>query len=222
MSSSYADRPSHRSFGQLSPRTGAQIPTAGSRGHVRKTTWVFDHAPQLGGDRNRLAIGGDSVGANRAAAVTLVAKATGKPNLCAQLLINPVVNCHFESSSFSEFSNGYLLTRDAMEWFRSHYLSSVEDADNPLASPVLSADVSGLPQAYVVTAEHQPVRDDAEEYASRLEAAGVPVILRRYEGMCHDFMSFADFPRELGESVRVIDDTAQVMKRLLHWGKDLV
>lgn len=180
------------------------------------TTWVFDHASDLGGDRNRLAIGGDSAGANLAAAATLLAKATGKPKLNAQLLIYPVMNCNFESSSFTEYATGYLLTRDAMEWFRGHYLSSSEDADDPLASPLLAKDVSGLPQAYVVTAECDPVRDDAEEYARRLEAAGVPVLLHRYEGMCHDFMSFADSPWELDESVQAIDDTALVMKRLLH------
>jgi acetyl esterase len=180
------------------------------------TSWVFDHALELGGDHKRLAVGGDSAGANLAAAVTHLAKANGKPKLCAQLLIYPVMNCHFESTSFSEFATGHLLTRKAMEWFRSHYLSSSDEADNPLASPVLATDVSGLPEAYVVTAECDPLRDDAENYAKRLESAGVPVALRRYDGMCHDFMSFAENPWQSDEAVQAIDDTAQMMKSLLH------
>jgi acetyl esterase len=168
-----------------------------------------------------VAIGGDSAGANIAAAVTLMVRIDGQLKLCAQLLIYPVTSCRFETNSYDEFASGYLLTRDAMEWFRGHYLSKPEDADDPLASPLLSDDLSGLPQAYIVTAECDPVRDDGEKYAKRLQEAGIPVLLRRYDGMIHDFMSFADPPWELNEAVQAIDDTANAMKQLFHMGGDL-
>ena len=185
------------------------------------TKWVFDHAHEFQGDPDKLAIGGDSAGANLAAAVTIMARTSGQLKLCAQLLIYPVTSCRFESNSYDEFASGYLLTREAMEWFRGHYLSKSEDVNDPLASPLSCNDLSGLPQAYIVTAEYDPVRDDGEEYARRLQSAGVPVILRRYEGMVHDFMSFADPPWELDESVEAIDDTARAMKQLLHKGGNL-
>jgi acetyl esterase len=185
------------------------------------TKWVFDHAHEFQGNPHQLAIGGDSAGANLAAAVTIMARTSDHPKLCTQLLFYPVTSCRFESRSFDEFSSGYLLTREAMEWFRGHYLSKPEDMDNPLASPLLCEDLSGLPPAYIVTAEYDPVRDDGEEYARRLQAAGVPVILRRYEGMIHDFMSFADPPWELDESVQAIDDTAKAVRQLLYGGGNL-
>lgn len=183
------------------------------------TQWVYKHAKDIQGDSTLLAIGGDSAGANLAAAVTLKLKQIKSPKLCAQLLIYPITDCRLQSESYKEYATGYLLTYDAMKWFCEHYLSSPEDINSPFASPLLSVDLSGLPPAYIVTAEFDPARSDGEQYANRLRTSGVPVILRRYEGMVHDFMSFADPPWEIKEAIEAIDDTAIGIRDLLYNGR---
>lgn len=180
------------------------------------TKWIYDHANEFHGIPTCVAVGGDSAGGNIASAVTLISREKNELKLSAQLLIYPVMSCHLDSSSYNEFHSGYLLTRDAMEWFQRHYLGKPEDVNDPLASPLLCDDLHGLPQTYIVTAECDPVRDDGESYASRLQEAGLQATLRRYSGMIHDFMSFADSPWELDEAIEAIDETARAVRRLLH------
>ncbi|UHA72220.1 alpha/beta hydrolase [Paenibacillus sp. 481] len=180
------------------------------------TQWVAEQAHSLQGDLNRIAVGGDSAGGNLAAAVTLMAKEQGGPALAAQLLIYPATNCMLQSDAYDQFATGYLVTRHAMEWFQNHYLPKPEDALNPLASPLLCDDMQGLPPAYIVTAQCDPLRDDGEQYAQRLQEAGVSVTLQRYEGMIHDFMSFADPPWEMEEALAAIDETAVAFKRYIY------
>jgi acetyl esterase len=136
-----------------------------------------------------LAVAGDSAGGNLAAAVALMSRDRGGPEIAYQLLIYPVTAPArgSEFASYRDNADGYLLTRGGMEWFWDHYLSSSADEDNPYASPLRAADLGGLPPATVVTAEFDPLRDEGEAYADRLREAGVEVTTSRYDGVVHGF-----------------------------------
>lgn len=148
------------------------------------TSWVFVHAAELGIDAKRIAIEGGSAGANLAAAVTLLARQSGL-SLVAQVLEVPATDLTLEASrgSAEEFADGYFLTKADVAECADFYLSG-HDPSDPLASP-LYADLTGLPRALVMTSEFDPVRDDGEAYASKLEKHGVPVNLHRWDGMVH-------------------------------------
>jgi acetyl esterase len=151
------------------------------------TRWVSEHAQQLSGDARRIAIGGDSAGGNLTACVALAARERGGPRLVHQLLIYPVTDARFDTTSYRDNAEGYFLTRGAMQWFWNHYLRGEADAANPLAAPLRASDLSGLPPATVITAEYDPLRDEGESYARRLKEAGVPARLQRYDGVIHGF-----------------------------------
>jgi acetyl esterase len=152
------------------------------------TAWVAREAERLGVDPARLAVGGDSAGGNLATVVALMARERGGPALRFQLLVYPVTRHGFETPSYEEFAEGYLLTREAMRWFWNHYLGDRPAAGrDPYASPLLCPDLAGLPPALVMTAEYDPLRDEGEAYGERLRAAGVPVTVSRYPGMIHGF-----------------------------------
>jgi len=143
---------------------------------------------ELGLDPSRLAVCGDSAGADLATATALLARERKGPLLRYQMLLYPCLDPACDSASAHALANGYFLSRDMMRWFWSCYLASAEDAKNPLASP-LHANLTGLPAASVITAEFDPLRDEGEAYADRLRAAGVAVVARRYLGMIHGFVS---------------------------------
>ena len=151
------------------------------------TRFAADHAAELGVDPDRIAVAGDSAGGNLAAVVSLMARARGGPSLRHQLLVYPVTNHDFETSSYRENAEGYLLTRAMMQWFWGHYLEEPEIGANPWASPLREPDLTDLPPATILTAEYDPLRDEGEAYAARLRAAGVPTTLTRYDGMIHGF-----------------------------------
>jgi len=154
--------------------------------------WVAQNAAAIGADPTRIAIGGDSAGGNLAAVVALMARDRSGPRLCHQLMIYPVTDHAFDTPSYRENAEGPLLTRETMRAFWKLYLAGEPDGKNPYASPLRAADLSGLPPAHVITAEYDPLRDEGEAYASRLAAAGVPVVVRRYDGMVHGFVGFSD------------------------------
>jgi acetyl esterase len=122
-----------------------------------------------------------------AAAVTLKARDAGGPALAYQLLIYPVTDHDLDTPSYLANAEGYLLEREGMRWFWNHYLADARDAENPLACPLRAANLAGLPPAFVVTAEFDPLCDDGDRYVAALRAAGVPVTHRRYDGMIHGF-----------------------------------
>jgi acetyl esterase len=155
------------------------------------TLWVAKNASVFGGDPSRLAVSGDSAGGNLAAVVALMARDRGKPAIRFQLLIYPVTEGSCETPSHSENGEGYFLTKDAMKWFWNHYVPNKADRSHPYASPLRASSFADLPEALVITAEFDPLRDEGERYAERLRSAGVPVQLTRYNGMIHGFFSMS-------------------------------
>ena len=151
------------------------------------TEWVAANAAALGIDGTRLAVGGDSAGGNLAAAVALLARDRGAPRLCRQVLIYPAVEAAMTHQSYARCGDGYLLTAATMRWFYGHYLRGPADAADWRASPLRVADVAGVVPAYILTAGYDPLSDEGEAYAARLDDAGVPVRLRRYDGQIHGF-----------------------------------
>jgi len=156
------------------------------------TQWVADSANLINGDSARITVGGDSAGGNLAAVVSLMAQEKGGPCLMYQVLIYPVTNVSsFDTNSYREHGEGYILTKDSMEYYRGHYIGHEEELQNPYASPLLAQELSGLPPALVITAEFDVLTDEAETFANRLKQAGVPVTYTCYEGMIHAFFSLA-------------------------------
>jgi acetyl esterase len=149
--------------------------------------WAVTNAEQLGVNGGRIAVGGDSAGANLAAAVCLPARDAGAPLPAMQLLIYPVTDATGKAASRHTFSEGFLLTRNDMDWFEERYLPAGADRSDPRVSVVRAPDLAGLPPAYVATAGFDPLRDEGEAFAARLRDAGIPVALRRHPGLVHTF-----------------------------------
>jgi acetyl esterase/lipase len=163
---------------------------AGLEDCLAAVSWVHAHARELGIDPNRIGVGGDSAGGNLATVVARLARDAGGPPLGLQVLVYPITDMSaLDTPSYVEFANGPYLTHDAMAWFRDQYLPNEKDWTNPSVSPLLLEDLAGLPPAFIVTAEIDPLRDEAEAYAHRLKDAGGRVRLRRYDGMIHGFFS---------------------------------
>jgi acetyl esterase len=151
------------------------------------TVWVAEHADELGVDRHRIAVAGDSAGGNLAAVVALMARDRAHPTVAFQALIYPCTDMNPDSwPSMRDNAEGMFLTTESMRWFYGHYAAD-EHRTDPYASPYHAPDLSGLPPAIVITAEYDPLRDEGEAYAQRLAEAGVPVDCRRYDGMIHGF-----------------------------------
>lgn len=152
------------------------------------TRWVFDNSRSLGIDPARIGIIGDSAGGNLAAAVTLRARDEDGPRLAYQVLVYPAVQYGWDTPSAVANAEGYLLQRATMQYYWTHYVNDPRDADNPYCSPLKAPDHSRLPPALIVSAEYDPLCDDGRNYAAKLNAAGVPVTFRLYQGMIHGFL----------------------------------
>ena len=172
--------------------------------------WVVENAASIQVNPDRVAVGGDSAGGNLSAVVALMARDRGGPSLVYQMLIYPVTNRDYDTVSYRENADGYFLTKDSMVWFWDHYLREDQDALNPYASPLLAEDLSGLPPALVLTAEYDPLRDEGEAYAQRLQEAGVPVERTRYNRMIHGFFWM---PGALEQGAKSIDQAANALKK---------
>ncbi len=161
---------------------------AGLEDALAALAWSRTHAAAVGVDPTRLAVAGDSAGANLAAVLARRDRdAGGTPPLALQVLVYPITDAAMDTSSYTENGEGLYLTRADMEWYWGHYMGGADPLD-PDASPLRAADLSGLPPALVLTAEYDPLRDEGEAYAERLRAAGVPVECRRRAGMVHGFL----------------------------------
>jgi len=157
---------------------------------ITATAWISDNASTLGIDAARLCVGGDSAGGNLAAVVSLLARDAGTPAIAFQLLIYPASDQRCATPSHERNAQGYLLTRDAIKYFRGHYLPAERDWLDWRASPLLAQSHAGLPPALVITAGYDPLRDEGSAYADKLRAAGVKVAYREYADMVHGFLLF--------------------------------
>lgn len=173
------------------------------------TLWVAEHAADLNGDASRIAIGGDSAGGNLTAVVAQMVRDQGGPNLVFQLMIYPATDFSAQLPSKIENAEGYFLTLEDMQWFEGHYLNSEADRFNPMASPMQARDLSKLPPALILTAEYDPLRDEGELYGQRLREAGVPVTVRRYNGLIHGFFGMG---AAIDEARRAVAETAQTLR----------
>ncbi|MFE7513656.1 alpha/beta hydrolase [Streptomyces sp. NPDC057540] len=153
--------------------------------------WIAEHVGRFGGDATRIAVAGDSAGGNLAAAVTLRNRDAGGPALVAQLLVYPNTDYLADTDSRRENTDPLLFNDKSVHWYWDNYLGTAEDGADPLASPLRAADHSGLPPALVITAEYDPLRDEGEQYATRLRESGVPVESVRYHGVAHGFFAMA-------------------------------
>jgi len=154
------------------------------------TQWVAGSGADMDLDTARIAVAGDSVGGNMTAALTLMAKERGGTRLAAQVLFYPVTDAAFDTGSYREFAEGYYLRRDGMQWFWDQYTTDEAQRDEITASPLRATteQLAGLPQALVITAEADVLRDEGEAYSRKLREAGVDVSATRYEGTVHDFV----------------------------------
>ncbi|MGD1237678.1 alpha/beta hydrolase [Mycobacterium seoulense] len=179
--------------------------------------WVAAHADELGGDPGRIAVAGDSAGGNLAAVMAHLATQNDGPALSFQLLWYPVVTADLSLPSHTENANAPILDRDVIDAFLSWYLPDIDISD-PASLPVTlapanAADLSGLPPAYIATAEHDPLRDDGARYAELLDAAGVPAELSNEPNLVHGYASFALVIPAAGDAT---DRGLAALKKALH------
>ncbi len=163
--------------------------------------WVSAHAAQLALDPARLAIGGDSAGANLAAVMALMARDQGGPAIVYQLLIYPVTDFRFATASQKSNGHGYLLTREVIDYFTANYLSPESDRLDWRLSPALASNFSGLPPTLVLTAGYDPLLDEGREYADKLRAAGNQVDYVCFPGQIHGFITMGRAIPQANEAV---------------------
>jgi acetyl esterase len=152
--------------------------------------WVSEEGASSGLDTRSIAVAGDSVGGNMAAALTLMAKQRRGPAIGQQLLFYPVTDASFDTESYRQFATGFFLRRDAMQWFWDQYTTDPQQRGQTTASPLRATieELRGLPRALVITAEADVLRDEGEAYANKLRQAGVRVTAARFQGIIHDFV----------------------------------
>ena len=156
--------------------------------------WTAEHLDDIAGGDVPLIVAGDSAGGNLAAVMAVRARDRKGPTIDLQVLIYPVTDADFERPSYTDPANQLLLTCDAMIWFWDHYLPDASRRTEPDASPLQTADLSGLPPAVVLTAEHDVLRDEGEAYAELLGSAGVPVDFKRHARQTHAFFMLLMLP----------------------------
>jgi acetyl esterase len=175
--------------------------------------WARAHAEELGADPARIAVGGDSAGGNLSAALSQLAVREGTPAPVLQLLLYPALDRTVERASMGQFAEGFFLTREDVAWYHHHYTGGVHEAgSDPRISPLLCRELSGLPPALVITCGFDPLRDEGEDYAAALQAAGTPVTLRRFDGLVHAFINMAGVSQACRAAV---EEIASMLRHML-------
>lgn len=175
-------------FPDYTPSPEAKYPVAINQVYAA-LKWVAENGNEIGVDGKNLAVVGNSVGGNMTASVVLMAKDKGGPAIKLQVLLWPVTDANFDTGSYKELGEGRFLTRNMMIWFWDNYLPDKNARKEIYASPLQASteQLKGLPPALVQTAENDVLRDEGEAYARKLDEAGVPVTLTRYDGLIHDY-----------------------------------
>jgi len=170
------------------PSPEAHFPVAINQAY-EATKWVAEHGQEISVDGSRLGLVGNSVGGNMVASVALQAKQFNGPKIRYNVMLWPVTDANFDSTSYNQYENGYFLTKNMMKWFWDNYTTNASDRNNILASPLRATteQLKGFPQTLIQTAELDVLRDEGEAFGRKLDAAGVPVTVTRYNGMIHDY-----------------------------------
>jgi acetyl esterase len=178
---------------------------------IAATQWIAANAGTLGIDATRLFVGGDSAGGNLAAVVAMHARDHGGPRIKGQVLVYPVTDLAMTTASYRDPETGVLLTHALMCWFRDHYLAEPAEIDDWRASPLRMANLKDLPPAFVLTVGADPLRDEGEEFAKRLQQAGVAVRHVDYAGQFHAFITMG---RILPKANQLIGEIAGWLKAM--------
>jgi acetyl esterase len=151
--------------------------------------WAVDHADELGIDATNIALAGTSAGGNLTAAVAQMARDRGGPQIKHQVLFCPVIDYDFDRQSYETHGDSFALTQDSMRFFWKQYLGPDGESNGhtPYASPIRAQSLAGLPDATIITAEFDPLVDEAVDYGEALRAAGVDITYTQYDGMAHAF-----------------------------------
>ena len=193
-----------RRLGRLSHGAGAQI-SGGGRRFFATLEWIHANAESLGADPRRIGVHGDSAGANLAAVAALVSRDSGGPKLRLQSLVYPVVDYSLAGDSYDKYGQGCgVLTKEAMVWFRDHYLRSPADAEDWRASPIKAPSLEGVAPAIVITAECDVLHDEGQRYAEALRRAGVPVEHNDYPGMIYGFFGMVPAVDDAMNAQRIV------------------
>lgn len=163
--------------------------------------WIAEHLARA----SAVVVAGDSAGGNLAAVAALRARDEGGPEIALQVLVYPVVDYDLTRGSYAEYDDGSLiLNRAEMAWFWDQYAPDPAERSHPHASPLRASDHAGLPPAYILIAGYDPLRDEGLAYAAALEAAGVPVEVRRFDDQIHAFVLMVDILDSANEAVTEI------------------
>ena len=203
-------------FVNYTPSPEAKYPVALEEAYAA-TKWIAQNGKTVNVNASRLAVAGDSVGGNMAAAVALLAKERDGPPIKFQLLFYPVTDANFETSSYMKYQEGYWLSREAMKWFWDNYVSNQTNIKEPTVSPLRASidRLRGLPPTLIINGEFDVLRDEGEAYAHKLMGAGVQVTAVRYHGTIHDFVmlnALSDTPAARG----VIDQASNSLRVNMH------
>lgn len=202
-------------FVNYTPSPEAKYPVSLEQAYAA-TKWVAQNGQTINVDSSRLAVVGDSVGGNMAAALTLLAKERDGPNIIFQVLFYPVTDASFETGSYDSFQEDYFLTRKNMKWFWDNYTSDKTNRKEPTVSPLQASleQLRGLPPALIINGEFDVLRDEGEAYAHKLIDAGVSVTAVRYHGTIHDFVMLnpiTDTPPVRG----AIEQASHMLRKIL-------
>ena len=203
-------------FVNYTPAPEAKYPVALEEAYAA-TKWIAQNGKTVNVNASRLAVAGDSVGGNMAAAVALLAKERDGPPIRFQLLFYPVTDANFETSSYMKYQEGYWLSREAMKWFWDNYVSNQTNIKEPTVSPLRASidRLRGLPPTLIINGEFDVLRDEGEAYAHKLMEAGVQVTAVRYHGTIHDFVmlnALSDTPAARG----AIDQASNSLRVNMH------
>jgi acetyl esterase/lipase len=179
--------------------------------------WIMWDGPTMGLDPSRLAVAGDSVGGNMAAALAILAKQRGDVSFVHQSLYYPVTDAAQDTDSYSQFADGPWLTAKAMAWFWDAYLPDLDKRGEITASPLRASldDLAGLPETFLAVDENDVLRDEGEAYARKLTEAGVRTTSVRYNGTIHDFLMVNPL-RETAATTGALEQAIHVLRKALN------